>query len=101
MAFTRCDQKLLEGFEQMARQDQCRCWVESRLGGRGCEGRNSCDTVRVRVRAARTEAAPLEVVRFARAPAGSTVKRGSGLCPGTGRGVCEREESRMSPRLLT
>lgn len=100
MAFTRCDQKLLEGFEQMARQDQCRCWVESRLGAGGAKVETAV-TVRVRVRAARTEAAPLEVVRCARAPAGSTVKRGSGLCPGTGRGVCEREESRMSPRLPT
>lgn len=41
MAFARCDQKLLEGFEQTVRQDQY--WVESRLGarrGRECKGRN-------------------------------------------------------------
>lgn len=41
MVFTGCDQKLLEGFEQTARQDQY--WVESRMGarrGRECKGRN-------------------------------------------------------------
>lgn len=41
VVFTGCDQKLLEGFEQTAREDQY--WVESRLGarrGRECKGRN-------------------------------------------------------------
>lgn len=36
VAFARCNQKLLESFEQTVRQDQY--WVESRLGGRGGQG---------------------------------------------------------------